>query len=293
MREVIDFISGNVISVVRSWIVLAFLAALITSCTPTAMQPLPSLAVQGPGEYRPGSFIWLELLTENAEAAQPFYEELFGWSFTAADRFPDYRTITHAGRAIGGMLVTAGTDPDTPESRWIGSISVSDVDETSRKAVSLGGTVLYGPIDSGERGRFAQIEDSQGADFVVLRAAKGDPGRYKLAPGYPVWMDLFTREKTPSETFYSGLLGYTLEAEDGAFYFRWADITVAGLVPISWTDIESTWLPYIGVSNLRSAVLKAIRLGGTLLAYDETAAVILDPSGAAIGLHLLPTTGGK
>jgi hypothetical protein len=47
------------------------------------------------------------------------------------------------------------------------------------------------------------------------------------------------------------------------------------------------------VSNLRSAVLKAIRLGGTLLAYDETAAVILDPSGAAIGLHLLPTTGGK
>ena len=277
-------------------IIIIMLIPFLFSCARHSDIALPPIEPEEQGVYQPGKFVWFELLTEDGDAARQFYSELFGWTFSDSALHKGYDTIVNNDKTIAGMLNISGSDPATQESRWICSISVDDVDNAAKELKSLGGTVLYGPADSGKRGRLAQVADSQGADFILLRTMEGDPGKVKLAPGNPVWADLFTRDKKASETFYTNLFGYkvTKSEEDADHYiFKNGDKLRAGLTPVQWDDLEATWLLFIGVENLRREILKAMSLGATLIVHNETAAVILDPSGAAIGLHLLPEGGQK
>ena len=277
-----------------SLMLLAVLAPLVCSCAHQSTTTLPGITADTKGVYHPGRFIWFELLTENPKMVHQFYSELFGWTFAESVSHRDYSTIVLNGKEIGGMLRVDGTDPSTYESRWICSVSVNDVDEASNKVTRLGGRVLFGPVDAGDRGRLAQVSDPQGADFILLHALHGDPKKQQLEPGNPVWVDLFTKDTAASVSFYMGLFGYeAVKSDEDLDYFHFAidDKIKAGMTLVDWDDLESTWLPYIGVDNLREAVLKAISLGGTLLVHTETAAVVLDPAGAAIGLQLLPGGG--
>ena len=290
-----DHLNGRPsVSKTLGWLFLALLGSMLFSCAHRSETPLPKIVVETKGVYHPGKFIWFELLTENADAVHLFYSELFGWTMAEDAEYPHYTTIIHNGTAIGGILAVTGEDASAIESRWICSVSVGDVDAAAVKVPQLGGKVLYGPVDSGERGRLAQVADSQGANLILLRTLQGDPQKPSTAPGNPVWADLFTRNYAASTSFYSALLGYKVvnsKEDTDHFYFAMGDKIRAGLVVVSWEDLESTWLPYIGVSDLREAVLKAMDLGGTLLAHTESAAVVLDPSGAAIGLQLLEQKG--
>lgn len=257
---------------------------------------LPWIAAGKGGVYHPGSFIWFELLTEDGETARRFYSELFGWKFTESAQYRDYSTIVHNGKKIGGILDVKGQDLSAQESRWICSISTSNVDEAAKTVTSLGGSVLYGSVDSGSRGRLAQVQDSLGADFILLRSLNGDPGKFDSVPGNPVWVDLFTPNKSASEKFYSNLYGYdTTKPDENAEHYVFTKNSKlrAGLTPVLWDDLESTWLLFIAVSNLRESALRAVELGAKIVTYNETAAVILDPSGASIGLHLMTNGGGN
>lgn len=276
--------------------VVFLLVPLLISCAKKSEITLPGIAAGKGGVYHPGRFIWFELLTEDGETARRFYSELFGWKFTESAQYRDYSTIVHNGKKIGGILDVKGQDLSAQESRWICSISTSNVDEAAKTVTSLGGSVLYGPVDSGSRGRLAQVKDSLGADFILLRSLNGDPGKFDSVPGNPVWVDLFTPNKSASEKFYTNLYGYDVTKPDEGeehYLFTKNSKVRAGLTPVAWDDLESTWLLFIGVANLRVNVIKAIELGATLIAYNERAAVILDPSGAAIGLHLLAQGGQK
>ena len=48
-------------------------------------------------------------------------------------------------------------------------MAVEDCDATVKKAQSLGGTVLNGPQDIAQVGRFAIVQDPQGAVFGVIK----------------------------------------------------------------------------------------------------------------------------
>ncbi len=67
----------------------------------------------------------------------------------------------------------------------------------------------------------------------------------------------------------------------------------AGMVVNDWQDVGSNWLPYVGVANLIETILKAHESGGSLLAKVGNSAVILDPAGAAIGIHQIDDGGKK
>ena len=289
-------LKSNFSSLVRLLLVV-LLAQLLLSCAQQSSTHLPGIKADTQGVYRPGKFIWMELVTEDAAKARQFYSELFGWTFAESDSYSDYSTISHRGAEIGGLLSSTGSDPAVQESRWLATVSVDDVDQIAREVEPLDGKVLYGPVDAGKRGRLAQVEDAQGADFIILRTPHGDPARYAFAQGYPIWRDIFTRDREATKTFYMNLLGYSSVEQTGAegidSYFTLGNTAVAGMVKLQWDDTEPTWLTYIGVDDLRASVLKAIELGGTLIATHETAAIILDPGGAAIGLHLLPKEGAK
>jgi len=68
----------------------------------------------------------------------------------------------------GGMYTLTPEMAGMPPS-WMPYFVVEDADATAAKASSLGGTVLKGPDDIPNVGRFALIRDPQGAMFYIIR----------------------------------------------------------------------------------------------------------------------------
>ncbi len=135
-----------------------------------------TLAVWQPGTHsgaqrvgEPGAICWLELSTNDAEKAGRFYSGVFGWGLKPD---PQYTEITRAGTPMGGIM------PMPPEMRgvpphWSVYFMVADCDASADKAKSLGGTVGFGPKDIEKVGRFAVIQDPQGASFCIFQPSDG------------------------------------------------------------------------------------------------------------------------
>jgi len=55
---------------------------------------------------------------------------------------------------------------------WISYVTVDSVDTTAQQAEKLGGKILMPPRDIPEVGRFAVIQDPQGASIAIITYAK-------------------------------------------------------------------------------------------------------------------------
>ena len=110
-----------------------------------------------------GFISWSELMTTDADAAKKFYGELFGWTF---DDMPTdemvYSVVMANGDAIGGIMPMPEDAPPMPPC-WGIYVTVDKVDEVAEKASSLGANILVPPRDIPNVGRFAVIQDPQGA----------------------------------------------------------------------------------------------------------------------------------
>ncbi|MEW5734242.1 MAG: VOC family protein [Thermodesulfobacteriota bacterium] len=114
-----------------------------------------------------GAFSWNELMTRDVEGAKRFYAELFGWELTPFEGM-DYNVVKAGGEEQGGIMpMPPGTPPQMP-STWNCYVTVDDVDKTVEKAKSLGGQVLFGPMDIPKVGRFCFLMDPQGAAIAVI-----------------------------------------------------------------------------------------------------------------------------
>jgi predicted enzyme related to lactoylglutathione lyase len=121
-----------------------------------------------------GAFSWSELMTSDPQAALAFYGPLFGWK---VDVMPmgegEYHVVKAGDVAVGGVMrlpaeAAAGGMPPT----WGCYVTVDDVDATCRQATALGGQVVMGPQDIPNVGRFAVIQDPQGAVVNVITYAQ-------------------------------------------------------------------------------------------------------------------------
>jgi predicted enzyme related to lactoylglutathione lyase len=123
-----------------------------------------------------GAFCWSELMTRDTSAATKFYTALFGWKtkVTEGAGFP-YTHWQNDGADIGGMMaIMAQWGPMPP--CWVNYLQVNSCDETAAKATSLGGKVCMPPMDIPNTGRFAMLQDPQGAAFSVIALAPGHKG---------------------------------------------------------------------------------------------------------------------
>jgi predicted enzyme related to lactoylglutathione lyase len=111
----------------------------------------------------PGTLTWADTATTDAEAARAFYESLFGWRFDQMSEEPPYWVIWNGERTNGGMTVPP---PDVP-ANWFPYFAVEDVEATMEAAQAAGGQPFVGPVDV-PNGRFALIQDPQGATFAVF-----------------------------------------------------------------------------------------------------------------------------
>lgn len=118
-----------------------------------------------------GAFSWCELLTSDPTAAKVFYGELFGWTLKESNVADiPYTVIEVNGREIGGIAALPKNSPNMPPT-WGTYVTVEDVDQTIQAAQNLGGKVLMPPMDIPQVGRFALIQDPQGAMLAVIAYA--------------------------------------------------------------------------------------------------------------------------
>lgn len=95
-----------------------------------------------------------------------FYGEVFGWSFrTIQIAEGPYHIIENQGESIGGIMDSPA--PAMP-SNWTGYITVKNVDDIIQRVERLGGTILFGPEDIPDIGRFCWIKDPQGAIIAAI-----------------------------------------------------------------------------------------------------------------------------
>ena len=115
-----------------------------------------------------GAFCWSELLTRDTAAAAKFYTTLFGWKTKVSDANGfAYTHWQNDGADIGGMMAIMEEWGPMPPC-WINYIQVENCDQTVAKATSLGGKLCMPPMDIPNTGRFAMLQDPQGAAFSVI-----------------------------------------------------------------------------------------------------------------------------
>src|ERR1051325_10615147 len=102
-----------------------------------------------------------------------FYSNVFGWTFKKGDAGGmQYNEFSTGGDFPAGGLYQM--DPawfggSTPPPHFMIYVMVDDVDEATKKAVELGGTVTREPMNIPNVGRFSIIQDPTGADIASFK----------------------------------------------------------------------------------------------------------------------------
>jgi predicted enzyme related to lactoylglutathione lyase len=244
-----------------------------------------------------GKFVWHDLMTDDIAAARRFYGGLFGWTFRDETRpnGRDYTLILANGRYVAGMVQL--DDPAGVEySRWLGYLSVEDVDRAAAFNGTNGGEIVVGPLDLGEWGRAAAITDPQGAVVGLIRSRLGDPDdSIRRGVGEVVWNELLAEDDMAAADFYTGLAGLDRvdDQRTGGVYriMRSQGRDRAGIMLRPAEDYDPVWLTHFGVADVSEAARKAAALGGDVLIAPSPEirnglmALVTDPNGAVLVLH--------
>jgi uncharacterized protein len=118
----------------------------------------------------PNSLCWNELATKDTAKAGDFYSSLFGWGKNVQQMGPTmtYTSFINGERPVGGMYKPGPEMGDVPP-HWLVYFAVSDADDTAKRATELGGKTFVPPTDIPNIGRFAVIQDPQGAVFGIIK----------------------------------------------------------------------------------------------------------------------------
>lgn len=129
---------------------------------------------------QPRTLCWNELTTNDTAAAREFYCQLFDWESETQKMGNGavYTSFKNNGRMAGGMMATPPEAGDMPP-MWTVYLAVDDCDKQATEAKSLGGKILLPPTDIPGTGRFAVLQDPQGAVFTIINMVYADP-----PPGY-------------------------------------------------------------------------------------------------------------
>ena len=116
-----------------------------------------------------GEASWLELMTTDATAAMPFYQELFGWQPSEAmDMGPmgTYQMFNYGSRMIGGLMNKPPEMAQVPPN-WAIYFRVPDVNAAVERITANGGQILNGPMEVPGGDMVLNARDPQGAAFSL------------------------------------------------------------------------------------------------------------------------------
>ena len=113
----------------------------------------------------PNTLTWNELQTRELASAKDFYTKVFDWTYQVDEN--NYVAVSAEDRVQAGMMAIDESWGPVPNN-WSTYFLVSDVDAAAAKVSELGGTVMVPVTDAGQVGRFAVIQDPQGAVFTII-----------------------------------------------------------------------------------------------------------------------------
>ena len=254
-----------------------------------------------------GRFVWFDLITTDAAAAEEFYRAVVGWETASWEEGNTPYTMWVAGKtAVGGVgeLDVEARSQGTPP-HWSAFILTDDVDATTVKAVELGGTELLPPTDIPGAGRFSVIRDPQGIVFSPYSTSGEIETSGVPKIGEFSWCELMTTDYEAAFTFYSELFGWqkgeTIEMGGGMMYqiFAPVDMPNGGIYNKPDEVPHPMWLYYARVEDIHAAVEKVKGLGGQVIAGPmevpggDMVAPCYDPQGAMFALHSMSPTNAE
>jgi len=259
----------------------ALCLAVASACATPPLPIIPPVTLQPTQLVKPGKFVWADLVTQDVAKAKSFYGALFGWTFEDGER---YSPVLNDGTPIAGIVPARKEERG---SEWISNLSVADVDRAAALVRERGGVIERKPVDAPDRGRLAIVRDPEGALFLLLRAADGDPPDTDPPLGSWLWHELWTHDVEAAMDLYATLAGYQRESvdfRDVAYnVLRDADERRAGVVEAP-PEVNPLWLPYVRVEDAAAAAARAESLGARIVMQDDRTAILVDPTGAAIGI---------
>lgn len=268
----------------------AALSIALSGCQhPNATQtPLPKAHSSTPTQLSSG-FTWLDLQSSDPKQAADFYQKLFGWSIEPAEGHPYYQLLTHNGNAFAGLFESDDPRHSPATSLWLPTILVTDFD-TALETARQNGKVLYGPINTPERGSYAVIEAPDASRLVLNSTPVGQMSDSDRSGNW-FWNELLTQDPGAAERFYTNVLqgAFAPFADPDVEDYRVLTLSgsrQAGLVPLEDIDnIDSHWLPYFAVDKLEDSLAIAKANNGSLLYRNKTVAILADPTGAVFGIQ--------
>jgi predicted enzyme related to lactoylglutathione lyase len=240
-----------------------------------------------------GRFVWHELMTPDTSAAHSFYSKTLGWKSQASEQVPDYSMFVGSNGPLGGSVaLPAGA------SHWLAYIGTPDIEATVAQAVELGAKVIKEVEDIPGMGKYAVLNDPQGAQFAVY-SSEADPGRDKPAKrGEFSWHELMTTDAKAALDFYAELFGWEKRnAHDmgpmGFYYLFGRNGQEIGGMFDKPANVPGgpAWLGYVRVKDVNQTAKKVKSAGGTLtngpmeVPGGDWIAQFIDPLGAAFAVH--------
>ena len=251
-----------------------------------------------------GDFIWYELITDAADAAQDFYTAVLGWRFSSAGQADkDYRLFSMQDVNVGGVLpLTPGMAEGGARPGWLAYIGVDDVDRVAAALVSAQGSVHMQPQDIPGIGRIALVADPQGAMFYIMTPTPPPGGGSSQSfaatepmVGHCAWNELESADPAAALNFYHDLFGWEKDGEMdmgplGKYEFLRHDFMIGAIMPKMPGSPGSRWAHYFRVSDIDAAVATIKTNGGeivhgpTEIPGGEYSMNAIDPQGAAFAL---------
>lgn len=231
--------------------------------------------------------------------ARAFYTEVVGWNARDASTSDLAYTLFNAGNTSVSGLMELPEDARkmgaTP--RWMGYVSVNDVDVAADRIKRLGGAVYVPPTNS-NIGRISVVADPQTATFGLVKGLKvgqrrpADLGK----PGRVGWHELLAADWAKAFAFYGELFGWQkagadIDPIDTYQLFSAGEQTIGGMFTKRPEDPLPFWLFYFNIGDIDAAAERVKSGGGQVfkgpleLPGGGWIARCRDPQGAAFALQ--------
>jgi predicted enzyme related to lactoylglutathione lyase len=241
-----------------------------------------------------GRFIWHELTTTSPDGAAEFYTKLVPWK-TQPSALPSYSVWTSGSGRTGGLaeLEEGGGSP-----QWLLYIGTADVDATVASALELGASVVTPATDVPDVGRFAVLEDPQGARFALFSPGGQEPAPAAVSgdAGEWSWHELATTDPEEAADFYVELFGWERGPSHDLGQMGTYQVIEHGGAEIGGIHrvrpgTAPRWLSYLRVADASRAASDARAAGARVLngpveVPDGGRIVMLeDPQGAVFAVY--------
>jgi predicted enzyme related to lactoylglutathione lyase len=242
-----------------------------------------------------GTFVWFELRTPDAKAAQKFYADVVGWNASEMS-IPGGPATTLLGPGAETALHIELLDKSA-RAQFVSYVHVDDVDACATRVAKAGGTVHGAPFDVPTIGRMVEVSDPDGARFFLFHSATGEAAQPK-GPGGILWNELVAKNAQTSLAFLTSVLGYRVETmpmPTGPYHVLKDNAggaqSLGGVMQSLDPSAKSAqFLPYIHVLDVDKALARATKLGATVVFEPQEVdgvgrfAAIVDPQGALVAL---------